>query len=74
MAMAYMSFSVTLMVVVVITLMSLGMEGASVMAQVAPVPGPAIAEALSSGAVPLSSGAGVLLSLLAFAATGFAHL
>ncbi|KAG0583713.1 hypothetical protein KC19_3G157500 [Ceratodon purpureus] len=76
--MACKSFSATMLVVVVIALMSLGMQSVSVMAQLAPAPvaGPVGAEApmsgVGGGAVPLSW-AGVLISVLAFAA-GFAHL
>lgn len=74
--MACNSFSAIMMIVVVIAVMSLGMQSAAVMAQVAPTPGPAAAVAPTSGvgdgAVPMSC-ASVLISILAFAA-GFAQL
>ena len=75
--MACKSFVAAWMLVVVIALMSLGMQSGLVMAQVAPAAGPAAAEGPTSGAarggVPNLSCAGLLISLLAFAAA-FARL
>jgi hypothetical protein len=75
--MACKSFVAAWMLVVVIALMSLGMQSGLVMAQVAPASGPAAAEGPTSGAArgvfPNLSCAGLLISLLAFAAA-FARL